>query len=83
MNKQSIYFNPREVLAIAMGLGLIIDDFNSTKEMPWNPEARKDQLEILAAVKSAAAKLEKFTGVKCDLPPYIDGEEKDYFTKPS
>jgi hypothetical protein len=85
---QSIFFNPDEVRAIGLGLGRVIDDLNSMKrgellDVPWTPEARKIQKEISAATRSAAAKLEKFTGIKCELPPYIDGDEDEFLTKES
>lgn len=83
MKAERIYFNPQEVLAISMGLGLIMDDFNANKLQPWTPETRKTQAQILAAVKSAAAKLEKFTGIKCELPPYEEGDENEFLTKQS
>lgn len=69
-----------------MGLGLIIQDLNSTAKdpsIPWTPEARAIQKDIAAAAKAAAGKLEKFTGVKCDLPPYQPGDENEFFTKES
>lgn len=83
MKAEKIYFNPNEVQAIAMGLAFIIEDFEANKLQPWTPETRKTQAEILAATRSAAAKLEKFTGVKCDLPPYEPGDENEFLTKQS
>jgi hypothetical protein len=88
MKIEKIYFNPDEVQAVAMGLARIIEDLNAMKQgeyinTPWTPEARKAQTEMRNAVLSAAAKIEKFTGVKCELPPYIPGDENDFLTKPS
>lgn len=88
MKAEKIYFNPDEVRAIALGLGSVIDDMNALKkgklaDTPWTPEARKFQKQIITACQSAAAKLEKFTGVKCDLPPYIPGDENEFLTKES
>lgn len=88
MKAEKIYFNPHEVMAISMGLARIIEDMNAMKKgdlinTPWTPEARKAQYEILSACQSAAAKLEKFAGIKCELPPYEDGDENEFLTKES
>lgn len=88
MKAEKIYFNTDEVRAIALGLGRIIDDINEMKRggwenTPWTPEARKIQAEIERNARAAAAKLEKFTGIKCDLPPYERGDENEFLTKES
>lgn len=88
MNSEKIYFNPAEVRALALGLGRVIDDLNEMKKgnnanIPWTPEARKMQAEIVAASRSAAAKLERFTGIKCKLPDYKPGDENEFLTKES
>jgi hypothetical protein len=80
---QQIFFTGAELKAVQMGLGLIMDDFKSTEIVPWNVDSRSTMKEILTAVRSAAAKIEKVTGVSSQMPPYIDGEEKDYLTKES
>lgn len=69
-----------------MGLGMIIHDFSEVDKddsIPWTPEARKFKKEIMTAVLSAAAKIEKFTGIKCEVPPYKDGDENEFLTKES
>jgi hypothetical protein len=88
MKAEKIYFNPDEVRAIALGLGRVIDDINAMKRngwenTPWTPEARKIQAEIEKHSRAAAAKLEKFSGIKCDLPPYEKGDENEFLTKQS
>lgn len=88
MNKQHIFFNPGEVTIIALGLGRIMEDLNAMKlpewiNTPWTPEARKQQKDMIAAAKSAAAKIEKFTGIKCHLPEYKPGDEDEFLTKES
>ena len=82
-NTAQIYFNPDEAQVLAMGLASVIQDMNSHTDQPWTPEARKIRKDILSAATSAANKLEKFAGVKCDLPPYNPGDEKEFFTKES
>lgn len=83
MKPEKIYFNPDEVQAISMGLAIIMQDYEATKQLPWDPAARKTQADIMKATRSAAAKLEKFAGVKSDLPPYNEGDENEFFTKES
>lgn len=85
MKSVQIFFNPDEVKIISMGLAYILEDFNSKniQQQPWTPDARKAQKEMVTAARSAAAKLEKFAGVKCELPPYNDGDENEFLTKES
>lgn len=78
-----IYLTKEEYKAVQLGLAHILEDFKQTGLLPWNAESRKDMKDIMTATNSAAAKIEKITGIKAILPPYIDGEEKDYFTKES
>jgi hypothetical protein len=82
-NSAQIFFNPHEVAAISMGLARVIEDLNTHQDQPWTPEARKMRKEIVTAANSAARKLEKFAGVKCNLPPYNTGDEAEFFTKES
>ena len=88
MKAEKIYFNPKEVMAISMGLARVIEDINAMKKgeyvnVPWTPEARAIQQDMLIACQSAANKLEKFAGVKCELPPYEAGDENEFLTKES
>jgi hypothetical protein len=81
-----IYFNHNEACVLSMALGALIEDLNAMAQnpaIPWTPEARKDQKDMAAAAKSAAAKLEKFAGITCNLPPYNPGDENEFFTKQS
>lgn len=88
MKPEKIYFNPDEAAAISMGLARIVEDMVTIKKgeyanTPWTPEARKIQADILRNARSAAAKLERFTGIKCTLPPYNPGDENEFLTKKS
>jgi hypothetical protein len=88
MKVERIFFNPAEVSAIGMGLARIMEDMNAMKKngyenTPWTPEARKIQADIMSACRSAANKLEKFAGYKCELPPYENGDEDEFLTKQS
>lgn len=88
MKVERIFFNPAEVTAIGLGLARVMEDLDAIKKgdnanIPWTPETRKMQAEILTACRSAANKLEKFAGYKCDLPPYEAGDEDEFLTKQS
>lgn len=88
MKVEKIFFNPAEVTAIGLGLARVIEDLGAIKKgdnanIPWTPETRKIQDNILAACRSAAHKLEKFAGYKCELPPYEHGDEDEFLTKQS
>lgn len=88
MKVDRIYFSPQEAIAISMGLARVIEDLNEIKKgdnsnIPWTPEARKQQSDILNACQSAARKLEKFAGIECKLPPYERGDEDEFLTKQS
>jgi hypothetical protein len=88
MSNEKIYFNEKEAVVIGLGLARLVDDLNETQsgklaDMPWTPEARKAQRDMLVSAKSAAAKLEKFTGIECKLPGYNPDDEQQFFTKES
>lgn len=83
-----IFFNSAEAAVLGMGLATLITDLNEMKkpeyiDVPWTPEARKAQKEMVETAQSAASKLEKFAGIKCNLPPYNPGDENEFFTKQS
>lgn len=82
----NIFFNHQKVTAISIGIGRVIDDLEETSKdprYPWTPEARTHHRDMLAALRSAAAKLKKFANIDCTLPPYKPGDEDEFFTKPS
>ena len=75
-----------EVAAIAMGLALVIENMEEIKKnpaIPWTPEARKMQKEIIQSAKSAPAKIEMVSGFECRLDSYRDGDENEFLTKQS
>ena len=77
---------PHEVMAIGMGLARIIEDMEDIKKdasIPWTPESRKMQKEILDNAKSAASKIEAISGFECKLDDYQEGDEDEFLTKPS
>ena len=80
-----IYLTMEEYRAVQLGLGRIIEDLTKPKMdmYPWTPEVRKFKKEIVTAANTAAAKIEKVTGVKAELPEYEEGDEDEFLTKQS
>lgn len=75
-----------EAKFIIMAVSGTVEDLETNlndPKLPWTPESRRDMKQMIAAGKSAMRKLSLITGIKEGLPPYVEGEEKDYFTKPS
>lgn len=86
MKSVNIYFSPEECRIITMWLAVLLEDIEEAKSninYPWTPESRKDFENMYKYASNAANKIEKFTGIKSELPPYIDGDEDLFFTKKS
>lgn len=82
----SIYFTHAEAKAIVLGIATNLESIMTCAKdpsIPLTPDARKTHREIIEASRSAAQKIENLMGVKCDLPPYIPGDEDEFLTKPS
>lgn len=81
-----LFLKPDEGKFLSMAVVGMIEDLRQSlqnQSVPWNPESRKDMKDMLAAGESLRIKLKKLGFDMRDLPPYIDGEEKDYLTKES
>ena len=81
-----LFLKPKEGKFLSMCVISMIEKLADTATDPnlnWNPEARKDLREMREAGESLRIKLEKLGFDMRDLPPYIDGEEKDFLTKES
>jgi hypothetical protein len=82
----NLFLKPNEGKFLSMAVVALIEQLHATSTNPnlnWNPEVRKDLKEMREAGNSLRIKLEKLGFDMRDLPPYIDGEEKDYLTKES
>jgi hypothetical protein len=73
-----VYFNQKEVMILSMALAGHIEDLKNTENYDWNDQTKKDRKEMLEAANSAMDKLVKHCGAKRELPPYIDGDEKQF-----
>jgi hypothetical protein len=58
-------------------------DMSTDVTINWNPEARKSIKEMLDAGKSVKLKMEKLGFDMTPMPPYEDGDEKEFLTKES
>lgn len=86
MEGKNLYLKPNETKFMSMAvLSMLelLDEQSKDVTLPWNPETRKDMREMIEAGKALRIKMTKLGFDMRDLPPYIDGEERDFFTKPS
>lgn len=60
-----------------------IKDTSTNVQHNWNPSARKDLQEMKQAGLAVKIKMQKLGFDMRDLPPYNEGDEKDYLTKQS
>ena len=84
MNKNTL--TPDEVLITQIALSATIEDMEVIAKdhtIPFTPEARKSQRDMLAAAKSAHKKIAAASGQLIQLDPYKEGDETDFLTKQS
>lgn len=86
MAKQpTVYLNPNEYRAIQLALANLLEKMRSEKtdQIPWNSAAKKSIEEIITAANSAAAKIEKVTGISATMVDYEEGDENKFISQPS
>ena len=86
MEAKNVFIKPNEGKFLSMAAVAMIEQLEDTSKnqlINWNPETRKDFKEMLEAGHSLRTKLIKLGFDMRELPPYIDGEEKDFLTKQS
>ena len=79
-------FHPAEVAVMQMALQALIEDLGSaasSPKLPFTPEARIEMQNILSNAKSALNKCAIASGKLIELPPFREGDEKEFFTKES
>lgn len=84
MSKNNL--TPDEVAVIQMALSGMIQDLEEVGKdptIPFTPQARKDQREILTAARSAHSKIALASGAEVKLDKYEEGDEQEFFTKQS
>ncbi len=67
-----------------MAVLAMLEDIQTTSKdvnLNWTPEVRKDFKDMIDAGTALKVKMMKLGFDMRPLPPYIDGEERDYFTK--
>lgn len=82
----NLFLKPDEARLLSMAVVSIIEQLRATSKnqnINWNPEARKDFKDMLAAGESLRLKLNKLGFDMSNLPPYIDGDEKEFLTRQS
>ena len=83
---QQLYLKPDEMKFLSMAVVGMIEDLQQSSQNPkinWNPEARKDLKEMLAAGNTLRIKMKKLGFDMRDLPPFFESDKEDFFTKES
>lgn len=81
-----LYLKPDEAKFISMAVLSMIETLEETSKdqhTNWNPETRKQLKEMTTAGVSLKIKLQKLGFDMRELPPYLEGDEKDFLTKQS
>lgn len=84
MSKNNL--TPNEVTVVQMALSGMIEDLEEVSKdptIPFTPQARKDQKEILTHARSAHAKIASASGHEVKLDPYNEGDENEFLIKRS
>lgn len=82
----NLYLKPEEGKFLSMAVVSLIEqvrESNKNQRINWNPEAIKMFKEMTKAGASLKIKLEKLGFEMSELPPFIDGDEKEFLTKES
>lgn len=83
---QQLFLKPDEGRFLLMAAGRVLEELVASandETIPWNPETRKQFKEMIAAGQSLKTKLSKLGFDIEDVPPYNEGDEKDFLTKES
>ncbi len=83
---QTNILTPEEVLITQMALSGLIEDLdkiNSDTAIPFTPESRTYQKQMLDSARSAHTKIAVASGKLVQLDTYKEGDEKEFLTKES
>ncbi len=81
-----LYLKPEEAKFLGMAVASMIEQLEEGFKNPkanWNPEARKTFRDMLAAGNLLRIKLRALGIDVRPLPPFIEGDEEEFLTKPS
>lgn len=82
----NLYIKPDETKFLSMSVVSMIEQLEASakdERLNWNVQSRKDLRDMIDAGKRLKIKMERIGIAMPPIPPYIDGEEKDYLTKES
>lgn len=82
----NVYIRKDEGKFLAMAVLAMLEDLSDSskdEKINWNPSARKTIKEMIAAGQSLKSKLQNLGIDMAPLPPYLDGDEKEFLTKES
>lgn len=86
MDGTNLYLKRDECKFLGMAVVSLIEQLKDTSTdqlVNWNPESRKDFKNMIEAGNNLKIKLNKLGFDLRDLPPYKEGDEKQFLTKES
>ena len=86
IKSDQLYLKPDEAKFIAMAVLSEIEtlqDMATDQRINWNPAARKNLKDMIAAGTTLKIKLQKLNFDMKELPPYLEGDQDDFVTKES
>lgn len=86
LNKGNLFLKPKEQMFVSMAVVSMVEQLENTSKNPrinWTPEARKTLKDMLEAGNDLKAKLTKLGFDMTPLPPFEEGDEKEFLTKES
>ena len=86
LESKQLFLKPDEQKFLAMAVVSLLEQLNevaTNEKINFNPEARKDLKDMRAAGKALVIKFNKLGFDMRDLPPYMEGDEDEFLTKPS
>lgn len=79
-------FTHDEAKITVMALTNQIEQLEATSKderLPWTPETRAIFRDMLASAHSARDKITTLTGIDPTMPPYEEGDDLEFLTRPS
>jgi hypothetical protein len=81
-----LYLKPEEGKFLEMSVVSMLEQLQSSlhdQHLNWDAKTRKMLKDMIAAGSGLKIKLQKMGFKMEDLPPFLDGDEHDFFTKQS
>lgn len=86
LESKQLFLKPDEAKFLSMAVIStyeLVEENTKNVQMNWSPESRRDMNEMLQAAKSLIKKLKKLGFDMRELPPYLESDNDEFFTKES